>query len=191
MTARLLTRFRHFLGDRRGSVSAEALIVLPLVLWAYLATYQYYDAFGTITRNMQATYTIADAISRQTDNVSQTTANGMNALYAYLNKNPQGTWTRITEVSWDPNVGSSGQYYVMGGCVTGNNPLLDDNSLQAYTSRLPTIADGDTLIMVETHMNYTPAFSLVGLKPMIFNQLVVTRPRISPQVVFDDTCGAS
>lgn len=187
MFARAFTRIRRFFRDNRGSVSAEALIVMPLVLWAYLATYEYFDAFGTITRNMKATYTIADAISRQTATVTPVYINGLNSLYSYLNKNPSGAWTRITCVSWDPNAGTAGQYYVMWSYGTGTEPPLDDTTLQPYAPRLPNITEGDTLILVETHMNYNPPFPIVGLQSQQFTQLVVTRPRISPQIAFDPT----
>lgn len=190
MIASTPSRIRRFLRDSRGSVSAEAVLVLPLVLWAYLATFQYYDAFGTITRNMKATYTIADLISRQTGTVTPAYIDGLNNLYAYLNKDPSGVWTRITAIGWDPTVGSSGAYFVQwpyatDGKVELPSEELDDVSLQSYVGRLPVIAAGDTLIMVETHMTYTPAFSIVGLQQQTFNQLVITRPRISPQIAWD------
>lgn len=188
MIARSLSRIRRFLRENRGSVSAETVLVLPLVLWAYLATFEYYDAFGTITRNMKATYTIADLISRQTDTVTPTYIDGLTDLYSYLNKNPPGVWTRITTVGWSATPDANGnQYYVQWSYATNNNPELDDTSLQDYIGRLPTIAQGDTLIVVETHMDYQPMFSIVGLQDQTFNQVVITRPRISAQVAWDPT----
>lgn len=186
-----LSRLRHFLRDSRGSVSAEAVLVLPIVLWAYLATFQYYDAFGTIARNMKATYTLADLISRQTQTVTPAYINGLTNLYSYLNHNPPGVWTRVTTVGWDPNAGASGQYYVQWSYATNSNPALTDTTLQSYIGRLPTITGGDTLIVVETHMTYVPSFDIVGMQTQTYNQLVVTRPRISAQVAWDATGGSS
>jgi hypothetical protein len=181
MILRNLSRVWRFLRDNRGSVSAEAVIVLPLVIWAYLATYEYFDVFGTITRNMKATYTIADLISRQTQDVTQNYIDGLDSLYSYLNHNPQGVWTRVTSIGWDP---TSSKYYVGWSLVSNpNDPQLDSTTLQSYVSRLPVMAQGDTLIMVETHMDYQPVFKINYLaNTQTFTQTVITRPRISPQV---------
>lgn len=182
-----LSRVLRFLRDARGSVAIETLIILPFVLWAYLGTYQFYDAYGTKTRNLRATYTIADLISRQTQTVTPAYIDGLTSLYSYLDHNPPGVWARVTCVSWDPNAGASGMYYVMWSYATNSNPALDDTTLQSYVPRLPTIAQGDTLILVETHMIYHPIARLVGMPTMTLNQTVITRPRISPQVSFSSS----
>lgn len=186
ITLRLaLARLRAFAEDNRAAVAAEAVIVLPFVLWAYLATFQYYDAFGTITRNLRASYTIADLISRETNTVTPSYIQGLNSLYGYLNRNPPGVWTRVTEVGWQPPQGNNpGRYYVSWSYATNANPALTNTTLQSFVPKLPTIVSGDTLLMVETHMQYTPLVNFVGMTKSTFKQLVITRPRISPQIVF-------
>lgn len=194
MTHRILSHLRRFWKGTEASVSAEAVLVLPLVLWAYLGTYTYYDIFGTITRNMKATYTLADLLSRQVDTVTGTDLNGMDRLYAYLNHNPSGVWIRVTTISWQSDASSAdgGYYYPMMTYATDGTKQLTDkglseDDLQAYKSRLPAISEGDTLIMVETHMTYKPLFKIVGIQQQNFTQTVITRPRISPQVDIDPT----
>ena len=183
----LRNALRRFRKDSRGTISAEAIVALPLLIWTHLATYEYFDAFSIITRNEKATYTLADMISRQTGTVTPTFIDWMLSLYDYLNHQPANSWVRVTTIGWDPNAGSSGQYYVMWSYATNNGVLLDDTTLQSYTARLPTIATGDSLIMVETSMTYTPAFQLAVLPTGDLQQLVVTRPRISPQVAWSNS----
>ena len=187
MPFRPLSFLRRALRSGRGSVSVETMLILPLVIWSYLATYEYFDVFGKVTNNLRATYTIADLLSRQTGTVTPTYIDGLTTLYSFLDQYPPGVWTRVTCVSWDPNAGSNGLYYVMWSYATNNHTALVDSTLQTYVSRLPTIAQGDTLIMVETHMTYVPMIELYGVHTMPLDELVITRPRISPQVAFSST----
>jgi Flp pilus assembly protein TadG len=182
----VLNRFRRFCREQHGTATVEMVLVLPLLIWTHLATYEYFDAFGTITRNMRATYTLADMISRQTGTVTPTYVQGMESIYAFLNNNPPNAWVRVTAVSWDPNAGQNGQYFVMWSQATDTaNTKLDDISIQGYTSKLPNITSSDTLIMVETRMTYVPAFSIGGVAQQTFMQTVVTQPRLSAQVAFN------
>ena len=184
---RIRTRLGAFLRDTRGAVTAEALVALPLLIWAHLATYQYFDAFQTLARNQKATYTLADAISRQTGTVTPAFITGMNTLYAYLDGSvAESTAIRVTCISWNPALGSSGQYYVVWSDASGAGAALTSTTLQSLISRFPVIAASDTLIMVETKIGYTPAFK-IGLQPQMLNSYVITRPRISPQVVYSSS----
>ena len=98
----LLNRFRRFSRDQSGTAVVETVLVLPLLIWAHLATYEFFDAFSTITRNMRATYTLADMISRQTGPVSHSYVQGMEQLYAFLNNNPPNAWVRVTGYAGAP-----------------------------------------------------------------------------------------
>lgn len=185
---RITTRIRSFLRDTRGTVTAESLVALPLLIWAHLATYQYFDVFLTITRNQNATYTLADAISRQTGTVTPEFINGLNTLYAYLDRSTTAdTAVRVTCVGWDPSLGDGGEYFVIWSDASGNGTPLTSDTLQGQISRLPEMAANDSLILVETKIGYTPSFAIVGLQSQELNSYVVTRPRISPQVVYSSS----
>ncbi|MBI1219622.1 MAG: hypothetical protein GC186_13855 [Rhodobacteraceae bacterium] len=182
---RIKTRLASFLRDTRGTITAEALVALPLLIWAHLATYQYFDAFLTIARNDKATYTLADMISRQTGTVTPTFIDGMNTLYAYLDRSETtNTAVRVTCLSWNPALGANGEYYVVWSDASGTGTPLTSDTLQDLISKFPVIAASDTLILVETKVGYTPSFKIVGMKSQELNSYVVTRPRISPQVVY-------
>lgn len=181
----LVERLKAFWSDTRAAVTAEALIVLPFMIWAHYGTYEYFNIFAAINTNAKATYTLADIISRQRGTLTPAIIDEMNNLYGYLNHDPTGTWTRVTDISWDPTAGTAGQYYVMWSYATGNNLALADDTLQPYVPKLPTITQSDQLIMVETHMTYVSGFRVPGVGPtQDLYQMVITRPRISPQVSF-------
>ena len=61
----LLTQLTRFRRDERGSVIAEMVITLPMLIWAYMAMYVYWDAFRMINSVQKASYTISDMVSRE------------------------------------------------------------------------------------------------------------------------------
>ena len=102
----MLTRFKsalaRFREDTAGTVTVEAVIVFPLLLWLFGATWVWFDVSRQQAVNQKANFTIADAISRETDPVDDTYINNsMNLLYT-LNKS-QGTESdlRVTVVKYD------------------------------------------------------------------------------------------
>ena len=63
----LLKRLRLFTDDNRGSIPTEGVLAFTMLIWWYLASFQFFDAFRQKNINLKAAYTIADLISRQTD----------------------------------------------------------------------------------------------------------------------------
>jgi hypothetical protein len=100
----LLRPFRRFLREERGAILAETVIVLPVLFWAYLGSYVYFDAFSTKNTAMRATYTIADLISRQTNTLTPSDIEGMNKVFDFITAAPRRGFTthiRVTDVSYD------------------------------------------------------------------------------------------
>ena len=71
-------------------------------------------------------------------------------------------------------------------------PLVQNSTLAGMgdvmggdADRLPTTADRDQLILVETWDTYDPVFD-VGLSTFDITTYSFTRPRFTPQLVFDE-----
>ncbi len=61
--------------------------------------------------------------------------------------------------------------------------------LQAYKDRIPVMPNGDTVVLVETFMAYTPVFK-VGLDPRWFQTFITTAPRFASCVPWQTAgCG--
>jgi hypothetical protein len=60
-------------------------------------------------------------------------------------------------------------------------PQLTTASLSSIADRLPILADGDHVVLVEVAVDYTPSFN-VGLGKQTIEQFIVTRPRFVPRV---------
>ncbi|MEL6169286.1 MAG: hypothetical protein AAFR35_11380 [Pseudomonadota bacterium] len=184
-----LARFRH---SEKGTLSVEAVMVFPMLLWAYAAMFIYWDAFKAQNINLKATYTVADLISREVLPITDTYIDGMNEVYEFLIRREDGNNLRVTTVSMaidpasdpaDPDV----EHRLCWSRATGDMAPIDDIGL--LTNRLPIMAPGDTLIVVETEMTWTPPFNFVlwdtGLSEAEYTNLVFTSPRFAATVHVD------
>ena len=187
----ILTSARRFLRDDCGAVLAETMIVLPALFWAFLGTYVYFDAFSSQNTSIKAAYTIADLISRQTNTLTPTDIEGMNKIFDAINNTATTGATshiRVSDVTYDYD---NKVYKVIWSDATRGFDKLTDTSITNYETKLPQPAYGDTEIVVETWITFTPAFN-VGLGgEREFHSFVVTRPRMSPNVdYYDPNAGA-
>jgi hypothetical protein len=174
-----LVRFRD---ETLGSLSVEAVIILPVLMWAYTANLVWFDSFRVQNTNIKAGYAVADALSRQTDVVTAEHLDGLREVYAFLSNTRNSADLRVTSIGRNPTDGSN---RVAWSYATGELLPLTDADLVARADRIPVIAAGDTVIFVETVMDYVPPIN-VGLRARTFTNEIPTRPRFAPQLVFDD-----
>lgn len=178
---RFRLRLRLFGDDREGSMPAEGVMAATFLIWWYIASFQFFDAYRQKNVNLKAAYTIADMVSRQTDVIDRAYINGLNKVFDYLTYSRQRTEVRISSVYWD---GANNVYKIGWSYSTGTRPVQTDASIQLKANQIPIMPVGDTVVLVETFMAYEPVFS-VGLKAQWFDTFIVTRPRFASQVVFD------
>ncbi len=187
---RLLSPLSRFRASEHGGLSVEAVIIFPILLWAYGTMFVYWDAFKAQNLNLKAAYTVADYISREDGLLTPTDIEGLNDTYTYLIRNDDGNDLRVTVV----------RYIVDPADPTGD-PLMElswsdgAGGYEAYTDlteiedQLPLLTVGDELIFVETQMWWTPPLTLnlgfVGLDRQQFRNTVFTAPRFSPRVAWD------
>jgi hypothetical protein len=178
-----MTRLRSFLRDNRGTLSVEAAIMVPAIFLVYLAVFTFFHTFRADAANAKASYSVADMLSRETNKVNQAYVDGLNSVFAYMTRAREPTWIRVSSVVWHEDTKKCELRW--SAASKGHLPLTDVTSIEA---RIPMMADGDTVNVVETFMPYTPAFN-VGLDRMTFGNLVVTRPRFAPKLDWDAGSG--
>jgi Flp pilus assembly protein TadG len=158
----LTSRLRRFLRDESGTVIAEAVIVLPLLIWSYLALFVYWDAYRSVNTSQKAAYTISDMISREMNSVPLTSAyiTGMRDVMKYLIDKDQTVKLRVTSVTWS----KTNNRYEVDWSVSPDNafPLLTTANIATVEDRIPTLADGDHVIVVETTVAYHPLLNGFG-----------------------------
>lgn len=167
-------RLARFGRDDEASLSIEAAMMVPLIVWIYVSTYTYFEAFRADSINVKASYTISDLLSREEDPVNAAYINGMNQVFNDMVLPREQTWIRVSSVSYDP---TEKKYTVQWSHATQNHPAAKIEDIQSW---IPVMSGADTVIVVETYMPYTPEFNM--LSPMTYRNVVVTRPRFAPQL---------
>jgi hypothetical protein len=179
-------RLRRLFRSESGAMSVEAVIILPILIWALFGTFTIFEAFRSRSVTLKASYTVADMISRQVDALNPAAINGLNSVFDFLTLSNQPTWIRVTSVFWDAG---QKKFRVAWSHGTRQHAALTDATLQGLVQHIPAMAIGDTVVMLETYMHFEPAFDIgidfaTGLTAGERQNVIVTRPRFASQVVF-------
>ncbi|MBI1170611.1 hypothetical protein GC209_04355 [bacterium] len=184
LLSRLPAALRRFLCREDGTVIAEALIVLPVLLWAYIGLFVYWDCFRSLNTVQKASYTISDMLSRSETGIKTSYISGLQKVLEYLIDRNQDSTMRVTSVTWS---NTNNRFEVHWSRTTNATimPELTTTTLQAYASHIPDMTPGDYVVIVEVQVPYTPVFD-VGLTSQVFNEFIVTRPRFLPCLPMDN-----
>jgi len=185
---RFRLRLRAFTRDEKGSMPTEGVMAFAFLIWWYIASFQFFDAYRQKNINLKAAYTVADLMSRETGAVDANYVEGLNTVFDYLTFSNRPTHIRVTSVYWDGNIND---YRVSWSYSTSTvKTPHTDASLDEIQSRIPVLPVGDTVIVMETFMAYEPIFS-IGLEAMWYDTLITTRPRSVPCIPWDNHDGTT
>jgi Flp pilus assembly protein TadG len=177
-------RMQRWNRDQRGALSFEAVLIFPILVWLFVATFVFFDLFRTANTNAKAAYAIADLLSRQNMPVTQDYLEGLAEVYAVLAQSRQPSSLRVSSIDWDT---VNETYRIRWSRGTQGGQALGADQLQdlVEAGRLPELAIGETIILVETSMTYTPAVN-IGIPAQRFGHVIPTRPRFVPRLVLDE-----
>jgi hypothetical protein len=184
MTTSIKSRpFSRFLREESGVLLAETVIILPILIWAFLGLYVYWDAYRSVTTVQKAAYTISDMISREMNSIDNDYITGLDDVMEYLVDEDQDVATRVTSVAWSVD----NQRFEVHWSRSDGPELspLTTGSLQPLASQIPEMAEGDFAVIVEVRVPYSAAFD-VGLTTDYLSEFIVTRPRFLRCIVLDN-----
>lgn len=166
----------------------ETVMVIPMLLWGYVALYSYWDAYRTATNLQKVSYTMADLISREQRPINNAYIVGIRNTMNAMLPGEDPVQLRVTSVMWD---GQDNRFEVEWSRSPSGWPQLTTNTLGALVNRIPAMTDGRTVILLETSVGFEPAVSLgfgtlAGLEPTTFRELIVTPPRYAPRIVLQN-----
>ncbi len=183
-------RFQAFLREEDGLILAEGIMMLPLIIWAMVAMFIYWDVFRTVNVTQKAAYSVADLLSRQKDDIPVAFANGLQNVVNFLTPGGHEVAIRITSfecVSPTDLVcdSDSGSYRLLFSMSPQNKvPALTQAGIQNWRgSRVPVMNAGESLYVVETEVQFQTQMKsvlagfLVAVEDRTYGQFVVTRPR--------------
>lgn len=168
-----LLRFRR---DERGLAAIEFALIGPILIFLLFGSIQIFELIKTKQNAEKATFTISDIISRQTS-VNAAFLDQMSLVFARLVSgaatNKQIRVSSITKAAGKLSVAWSYPVAPMVELVTAKIPL----------SVIPDIADGDSVILIETVAPHDSIISMVPIVGTTFTHLAVTRPRFVSAIV--------
>ena len=178
----ILSKLRSFARETKANASIEAMIIFPVLFWAYAASFTYYEAYRAQAVAEKAAYSVSDMISRETAPITPTYMTNARNIYKDMSGlSPGDTTLRVTLLRWD---GNNNVFKVDWSKRRGDIPRLRTRDVSDYDELLPPLIANERIILVETASDYDPAFN-VGLAPRIIETFVFTRPRYAPQIVWD------
>lgn len=169
---RWLSKFSR---NENGSISVEALIMMPLMAWGLVATYTFFDAYRQNALNLKAAYTIGDLVSRETEVITDTYIDSMVTMFGLMTKSGSVDKIRISVIKYDED---TNKHYVDWSEPRGYDRALQNVDMEEVGKRLPIMPDEERVIVIETSNRYVPPFH-VGLSITDINNFVFTRPRFT------------
>ena len=182
-TRSLFSRLRRFRDETDGNVTIEFVLAMPILFWAFMASFVFYDGYRQSTVNLKAAYTIGDLISRETEEINDNYIDSMHNLLTMMvdSASSGDVDLRISVVRWDE---ADDRYYVDWSANRGFSEELADANVMELETRLPVMPDNERVILIETNNLFRPLFR-VGLDDIDLENFVFTRPRFVSQVVWE------
>ncbi len=181
--SRFARHLRRFVQDESAVVAVEAIVMLPMMFWGYVAMFTFFDAYRQTSINVKAAYTISDNISRETLAINPAYMSGSHALLELLTRSAGPAKLRVTVARYDD---VEKKYKRDWSKAQGGATALTSAQVEALNTKLPVMVHNERVIIVETWSTYAPPFR-VGLEQQDLYNFVFTRPRFAPQLVWSDT----
>jgi hypothetical protein len=174
-------RFEAFLKDESGLILAEALIMLPLLVWTLVAMFVYWDVFRTINMTQKAAYSIADLLSRQKTPISCSYADGLQKVLTFLTPNGHTTKMRITSFEYD--LPTNKYTLLFSYSPESRITPVTQAALQTWAPKIPALSHMESVFVVETEVAFKSQMQsgllgmLIGVDDQKFGEFIITRPR--------------
>ncbi len=193
---KILQFLNDFRRDESGNASIELLIAVPIMLWALLSTMVYFDAYHDEAISTRAGLTIADMLSRETQNITPAYLTNLQRLLQGLTETDNDPGLRVTVFECfkvDPDDPDEDcRYDRIWSRNRGLAPNHNNTRLRALSDRLPVMAHNDKAILVETQTDYNAEYT-VSISPFIvpdltgvtFNSFTVISPRFETSVCWE------
>ena len=163
-----------------GNLAIEAMIIFPILFWAFLAMIVFFDAYRQHGLNQKAAYTIGDLVSRQSDAIDSDFLEGSRELFDTLIRSSNETSLRVTSVWYDA---ASDTYMRDWSESDGTEPPATEEEVAGWRDLLPVLPNFESITVVETVSRYEAPFN-VGIVSHEIRNFIFTRPRYAPNITW-------
>ena len=148
---RIKRRIIRFKLEETGTAIVEMVLMTPIMVYGFLITLQFFDAYRAELISSKAALTIADMYSRETGYIDPTYLNGTRSLLKYL-----------TLAENDPIVPKQTSY---ARVVSGEIPILFDYDFNAYRGKYEEDGNFEFVLPCEGSVRVPYVMSLVADAP--------------------------
>ncbi len=174
--------------EESGNVAVETVFMIPLLFWAYLGTFAFFDVYRHEGISFKANITIADMFSRETTAITDGYVDGAQGLLEFLSNIDDAPDLRVTAFRWNA---SDNEYQVIWSEARGEQSTLDTGALSAHQEKLPIMSDFEVALLVETWMDYERPFEIpladgLYIDNYTVDAFTVISPRFATQICFEE-----
>lgn len=185
LTQALLRCLRRFRDRRNGSVTIEAIFVIPMMMLGFTGFFAFWDVYRTQNTVQKASYAVADMLSREMVPATPAFIDGLEDTLEFLiQRDARIRVTSVRRVSNGPT-GVQG-LDVLWSYSPGNVMLpLTDQSLVEVEQDIPMMAIGSNMVLFEVRVPYTAMSEMLEVDTL--DEIVAMRPRFLPTLCMQGT----
>ena len=169
---------RRFATRNSGSMTVEALFIVPVMAMGMSGFFAFWDAYKTQNVVQKAAYAVSDMLSREMIPATPAFLNGLETTLEYLiDRDVRIRVTSIRRVSDGP-LGLTGLDVLWSYSPNNVMTPLTETTLTLVLDDIPMMAVGSNMVMFEVQVPYAPVTELLDLDTI--NETVAMRPRFLP-----------
>ena len=132
-------RPKRCLAREDGSISVEAVLIFPILVWTIMAGYTFFEAYRQNASNIKAAHTIGDLISRETREINSAYIDSMEEMFRLMVVNHADLKIRISLVLYDA---ADKSHSVNWSAIRGGyTEKLTNANIGQYQDALPPMSD--------------------------------------------------
>lgn len=184
--ARVLRRFHR---DERGVIALETIVLTPLLVTALLFAFAFYDFHLQQSVREKTTYTVTDALSRETDVIDDAYIDNLKTTFDMIAGTRSPTQMRVSVIRFH-DTANTDWFELRWSEVRGAGSLspLTQAEMESEAARLPIMIGGQDLILVETRGQHVPLMTngLIGEVTLATRMFMTLR--FASQLCFTGVC---
>lgn len=185
---RLVRRLRRLRDEESGVVAVETMIVTPMLILGLFMSYEFFYLYQQQSLREKATYTVADALSRETAIVDDTYIDNIKTTFDMIVRARGDTQLRISVVRF--HAAGGGSYELRWSEVRGTGPMdaLTQAELANASEVFPFMINGQDLILVESEGVHVPTLARAIIPDQRLNTRMFMTLRFASQLCFEGVC---
>ncbi len=165
----------RFWSDRRGLAGVEFALLLPFLMLLFLGTITLFQLYRESRQLDQATSTMSDFVTRQTEVDDAFLTNGVGTrMRALLGADADDFHYQVESVRKE-----DGRFVVEWAYPRAEGSLL---AARPPDRNLPLVAEGDTLILLRTALKRDFLFETLGVGSFTHRSVLAARPRFTQHI---------